>query len=85
MVSPQSYQLTGLNLEMIQKVGWDATTGTAVPGLPSPIPGQGQQQSLLINLPDPPNPKATLYIWLHGEPTGRATTITLPQTPAQSP
>jgi hypothetical protein len=78
------YQLTGLNLEMIAKVGWDQLTGVDVPGLPAPIPGQGQQQSLVINLPDPPNPKATLFLWLRGETAGRATTIAL-TTPPPAP
>ena len=39
---------------MIEKVGWDQTNGSEMPGLPSPIPGQGQKQSLHVNLPDPP-------------------------------
>jgi len=72
------YQITGSNLEMIGKVGWDANRGIDVPGLPVPIPGQGQQQSLALNLPDPPNPSAPLFVWLRGENTGRLTTITLP-------
>ena len=68
--------LTGRNLEMIEKVGWDQTNGSEVPGLPSPIPGQGQKQSLHVNLPDPPAPHAALYLWLRGEKIGRATTVT---------
>ena len=72
------YQLTGSNLEMIGKVGWDPNTGIDVPGLPVPIPGQGQQQSLNITLPDPPTPRAPLFLWLRGESTGRLTTISLP-------
>jgi hypothetical protein len=71
------YQLTGSNLEMIGKVGWDQNTGIDVPGLPVPIPGQGQQQSLDVSLPDPPNPRAPLFLWLRGESTGRLTTIGL--------
>jgi len=70
--------LTGSNLEMIAKVGWDQNTGIDVQDLPVPIPGQGQQQSLSVPLPDPPNPRAPLFIWLRGESTGRLTTITLP-------
>jgi hypothetical protein len=69
------YTLTGSNLEMIAKVGWDPSSGIDVPGLPIPIPGEGQQQSLLINLPEPPNPRAPLFLWLRGESTGRATTV----------
>jgi hypothetical protein len=72
-----TYEIRGLNLEMVDKVGWDANTPLPVLGLPSPIPGQGQQQSQMVNLPDPPNPKATLFLWLRGEPQPRATTICL--------
>lgn len=71
------YTLTGSNLEMIAKAGWDQNAGIDVPGLPVPIPGQGQQQSLTIHLPDPPNPRAPLFLWLRGESAGRATTIGL--------
>jgi len=78
----RTYELRGMNLEMVEKVGWDANTPQSIPGLPTPIQGQGQMQSLMVSLPDPPNPKATLYIWLRGETAGRATTISL--TPSQS-
>jgi hypothetical protein len=73
----RTYELRGLNLEMVDKVGWDANTPLPLQGLPTPIPGQGQQQSLLVNLPDPPNPRATLFLWLRGELQPRATTICL--------
>jgi hypothetical protein len=73
----RTYELRGMNLEMVEKVGWDSASGQPVPGLPTPIPGQGQLQSLIISLPEPPNPKATLYIWLRGESTARPTTIAL--------
>lgn len=68
--------LTGKNLEMIGKVGWDLTTGYDVRELPSPIPGPGQKQTLRVGLPDPPNPQAVLNVWLRGEQDGRVTTIT---------
>jgi hypothetical protein len=83
--SLRSYELRGMNLEMLEEVGWDAVLGQPVPGLPTPIQGQGQLQSLIVSLPDPPNPKATLYIWLHGETAGRATTITLMANPPAAP
>jgi hypothetical protein len=67
--------LTGRNLEMIEKIGWDQIIGSDVPGLPSPIPGQGQKQLLRVNLPDPPSAHAAMYIWLRGEKTGRITGI----------
>jgi hypothetical protein len=67
-------ELIGTDLQNIQKVGWDANTGTDVPGLPSPIPEKGMEQSLQINLPGPPPaPQAPLYIWLRGDSTGRLT------------
>ena len=77
--------LTGRNLEMIEKVGWDQTNGTDVAGLPSPIPGQGQKQSLRVNLPDPPTPHAAIYLWLRGEKSGRITTVTNSAPPINNP
>ena len=41
-----TYALVGRNLEMIEKVGWDDTNGIEVPGLPAPVPGEGQKQTL---------------------------------------
>jgi hypothetical protein len=74
-----------MNLEMVEKVGWDAVIAQPVPGLPVPIQGQGQLQSLTVNLPDPPTPKATLFIWLRGETAARATTISLTPNPPGPP
>jgi hypothetical protein len=74
----QGYTLTGNNLEMIEKVGWDQTTGVDVPGLPVPIPGPGQKQSLGVNLPEQSGAPADLYLWLRGDTAGRATTIKNP-------
>jgi hypothetical protein len=68
--------LTGKNLETIEKAGWDLATGYDVLGLPSPIPGPGQKQTLRIGLPPQPNPQAVLNVWLRGEQDGRVTTIT---------
>jgi len=78
------YTLTGRNLEMVEKVGWDQTTGIDVPGLPVPISGQGQKQSLTVNLPEQSGPPANLYLWLRGDTAGRATTIKNPA-PAKAP
>lgn len=72
------YTLTGRNLEMIEKAGWDQTTGVEVPALPVPIPGEGQKQSLSINLPEQSGPPANLYLWLRGDTAGRATTLKNP-------
>jgi hypothetical protein len=72
---PTSYTLIGKNLEMIQKVGWDPTNGIEVPNLPTPMRGEGQNQSLSVNLPAPPNNEGCLFLWLRGDTSGRATTI----------
>ncbi len=77
----RAYTLTGQNLEMIQKVGWDESNGVDVPDLPAPLPGTGQKQALSVNLTDPPNPQAVLYAWLRGDKQGRATTIKSPVIP----
>jgi hypothetical protein len=78
------YTVTGRNLEMIEKAGWDQTTSVDVPGLPVPISGQGQKQSLTVNLPEQSGPPADLYVWLRGDAAGRATTIKNPA-PAEAP
>jgi hypothetical protein len=77
-----SYVLTGSNLEMIAKVGWDQDNGIDVAVLPTPLPGPGQQQSLSVNLWPPPGPHVMLFVWLRGEKTGRATTVSAPPTKA---
>jgi hypothetical protein len=69
-------QLTGTDLQNIEKVGWTESDGAVVTELPSPIPGAGMQQSLKIALPGAePMPHAPLYIWLRGDQQGRLTTI----------
>jgi hypothetical protein len=76
------YQLTGLHLEMIEKMGWDDNNGLDVSGLPTPLPGPGLKQSIGINLPDPPSPDSVLYVWLRGDTKGRGTLIKAPALPA---
>ena len=69
--------LQGFDLETIEKTGWDAQNGVAVPELPRPMAGQGAKQSLRIAMPWPsPTPKAPLFIFLRGETQGRATKVT---------
>ncbi|MBV9082855.1 MAG: hypothetical protein JOZ62_09280 [Acidobacteriaceae bacterium] len=82
-----NYTLTGRNLEMIEKLGWDQLTGFEAADLPAPIPGQGQRQTLRVALPDPSTPTANLFVWLRGEKTGRATTVayTRPVPPQPAP
>jgi hypothetical protein len=68
--------LTGIDLQIIEKTGWDATTGYPVQGIPTPIPGSSEEQSLKVELPwPPPSPHAPIYVWLRGETTGRLTNV----------
>lgn len=67
--------LRGSDLQMIEKTGWDATTGYPVQGIPTPVQGHPDEQVLKIEMPwPPPSPRAPLYIWLRGEQEGRQTT-----------
>jgi hypothetical protein len=76
------YQLTGQNLEMIEKLGWDKSSGVNVSSLPTPLPGPGLKQSIQVSLPDPPAHDSLLYIWLRGDQEGRETVIKAPALPA---
>jgi hypothetical protein len=68
--------LTGTDLQIIEKTGWDAKTGYPVQGIPTPVPGVVQQQTLKVELPwPPPSPHAPIYVWLRGETTGRLTDV----------
>lgn len=65
--------LEGEELELIERVGWDAVSGLPVDELPVPVAG-GNKQSLRVTVPWPaPKPRAPLYVWLRGESEGRAT------------
>jgi hypothetical protein len=81
----RQYKLTGGNLEMIQKLGWDENGAEDVAGLPVPLPGPGLKQAVEINLPDPPSPEAQLCVWLRGDKQSRTATIKAPALPAASP
>ncbi|HEX5482279.1 MAG TPA: hypothetical protein VFZ08_06605 [Terriglobia bacterium] len=66
--------LTGQDLQMIEKTGWNPKAGYPVQGIPTPVPGSGMQQTLNIELPwPPPAPEAPVYVWLRGEDHGRRT------------
>jgi hypothetical protein len=68
--------LTGRDLELIGKTGWDGTNGHAALGLPAPIAGEGNKQSLRIRVAWPsPSPRSPLFIWFRGEQEGRATNV----------
>jgi hypothetical protein len=76
----QAFTLTGRNLEMIEKIGWDEANCAPITNLPTPIPGQGQKETLEVDLSGPPAPKAALLVWLRGEGKPRATTVLAPPT-----
>lgn len=68
--------LTGHDLQTVAKTGWDEKTPLPVQGIPTPVPGRPQEQTLRIAMPWPsPNPHALLYVWLSGETEARATSI----------
>ena len=70
-----SGSLEGLQLETIEKVGWDAGAGYPVGELPAPVTGGTFHQRLHVAVPWPsPVPHAPLYVWLRGEAEGRRTT-----------
>lgn len=69
--------LTGQDLELIDKTGWNGKRGYETQGIPTPVPGAAGEQTLKIAVPwPPPSPQAPLYIWLRGEKESRATTAT---------
>jgi hypothetical protein len=62
--------LKGQDLDAIERVGWDASNGTAVTAVPAPA-GSGNEETLQIEVPWPaPAPHAPLYVWLRGEAHG---------------
>ena len=66
--------LAGERLYQIVRVGWNEREGCPVVNTASPAPAGSQGQTLRIPVPwPPPEPHAPLFIWLHGEETGRAT------------
>jgi hypothetical protein len=68
--------LTGVDLQIIEKTGWDPKAGYPVQGIPTPVPGSAQEQSLKVELPwPPPSPHAPIYVWLRGETAGRLTDV----------
>ena len=71
--------LTGQNLETIEKPGWGSEEAELVEGLPLPMPGEGQKQSLQVRLPPVLEPKTMLFVWLRGE--SKARTIKVSEKP----
>ena len=68
--------LEGRDLDVIEKVGWEAENGVPVESIPTPVPSDPSRQTVRIVLPWPaPGPHAPLYVWLRGEQTGRKTAV----------
>ena len=66
--------LTGDHLHRVARTGWNEREGCPVVSTAIPSPTGSQEQTLSIAVPwPPPAPNAPLFIWLHGEETGRAT------------
>jgi hypothetical protein len=64
--------LEGWDLETIEKTGWDAANGLAVPSPPRNVAGAGARETLRIAVPWPsPTPAAPLFVWLRGDTVGR--------------
>jgi hypothetical protein len=68
--------LKGRNLDVVDKVGWNAQTGVPVDTIPTPVPGDTKEETLRVSVPWPaPAPHAPIYVWLRNEKDGRATTV----------
>jgi hypothetical protein len=77
--SSYAASLTGRDLQLIEKAGWDTDSGEPVAGIPTPVSGSPREQTLKINISwPPPSPKAPLYIWLRGENGARRTSARYP-------
>lgn len=77
-VGADSYAGTveGIDLDVIEKAGWDANNGIPVDSIATPVAGKDAHQILRLVLPWPaPGPHAPLYIWLRGETQGRKTAV----------
>ncbi len=69
-------ELTGTDLQNIERIGWNSASATSIIDLPSPIPGAGMKQLLRVKLPSgEPTPHAPLFIWLRGDKEGRPSSI----------
>ncbi len=69
--------LTGQDLQVIEKTGWNRRAGFKVLGIPTPVPGGAKEQTLQVAMSwPPPSPHAHLYVWLNGEREGRRTSTT---------
>jgi hypothetical protein len=67
---------------MIEKLGWDKSSGVNVSGLPTPLPGPGLKQSIQVSFPEWPAHDSSLYIWLRRDQEARESVIKAPPLPA---
>ncbi len=68
--------LTGRDLDIVEKVGWDPHNGVPVDSIPTPVPGKPAEQTLKVAVPWPsPAPHAPIYVWLRSEKEGRETSV----------
>lgn len=68
--------ITGQDLELIERTGWNEEDGVLVTDLPAAIASDPLNQSLRVKMRWPsPSPRAPLYLWMRGEKQGRATTV----------
>lgn len=65
--------ISGQNLETIDKIGWSPERGEQVTALPLPAAENAGRQNLRVLATTPPDPHAVLYIWLRGETQPRIT------------
>jgi hypothetical protein len=68
--------LTGQDLEVIERTGWDGKSGVPVASMPTPVAGPSLRQTLRIGMPWPsPAPRSPVFVWLRGEQDGRETNV----------
>lgn len=68
--------LTGQDLELIERAGWEAKPGPVVSSLPATVAGPVFQQTLQVGMPWPsPAPRSAVFVWLRGEEHGRETKV----------
>ena len=61
--------LQGVDLETIERIGWDASNGITITAVPKQ---SGEKQTLRVVLPwPPPSPLARVQVWLRGESQSR--------------
>ncbi|MBL8228891.1 MAG: hypothetical protein JNL98_10455 [Bryobacterales bacterium] len=68
--------LTGQDLELIERAGWDGKPGAPVSSMPGSVAGPVFKQTLRVGMPWPsPAPRSPVYVWLRGEQEGRESSV----------